>query len=94
MFGHLFTSYVRIARGAWNVSKLKKPIVTVFGGGKIEQSHPYAKKAYELGEMLVNHGVSVITGGGPGIMEAANCGASKSKTGAHTIGITVRGLSQ
>ena len=92
LFGHLFASYIRIARGAWRVSKLKKPIVTVFGGSKLKQSHPYAKKAHELGEMLVNHGVSVITGGGPGIMEAANCGAAEGKTEARTIGISVRHL--
>lgn len=94
LFGHLFASYIRIARGAWNVSKLKKPIVTVFGGSKLEQSHPYAKKAHELGEMLVNHGVSVITGGGPGIMEATNCGGAEGDSEARTIGVTVRRLSQ
>lgn len=92
LFGHLFASYIRIIHGAWRVSKLKQPVVTVFGGSKLEQSHSYAKKARELGEMFVNHGVSVITGGGPGIMEAANCGAAESKTKARTIGISVRRL--
>lgn len=92
LFGHLFASYIRIIRGAWNVSKLKKPIVTVFGGSKLEQSHSYAQKAHELGELLESHGISVITGGGPGIMKAANCGASKGETDARTVGITVRRL--
>ena len=92
LFGHLFASYVRIMRGAWKVSKLKQPVVTVFGGSKLEQIHPYAKKAHELGELLVSHGISVITGGGPGIMQAANCGAADNNTGARTIGISVRGL--
>lgn len=92
LFAHLFASYIRIIRGAWYVSKIKQPVVTVFGGSKLEQSHPYAKKAHELGEMLVSHGISVITGGGPGIMEAANCGAAGSKTEARTLGITVQRL--
>jgi uncharacterized protein (TIGR00730 family) len=92
LMGHLFASYVRIVRGAWYVAKLKQPVVTVFGGSKLNQDHPYAKQAHKLGEFLVEHGVSVITGGGPGIMEAANCGASGNKTEARTIGISVRSL--
>lgn len=94
LMGHLFASYVRIARGAWYVAKLKQPVVTIFGGSKLDQSHPYAQKAYRLGELLVSHGVSVITGGGPGIMEAANCGAALSKNGVKTIGISVRKLAE
>lgn len=94
LFGYLFASYMRIIRGAWIVSKLKQPVVTVFGGSKLEQSHPYAKKAHQLGEMFVNHGISVITGGGPGIMEAANCGAAINKTKARTVGISVGRLAQ
>lgn len=94
LFGHLFASYVRIARGAWQVSKLKQPVVTVFGGSKLQQDHPFAKKAHELGEILVNHGVSVITGGGPGIMQAANCGAAEGRSEARTIGISVKHLAR
>ncbi|MFT6765934.1 MAG: hypothetical protein ACJAZS_000830 [Alteromonas naphthalenivorans] len=94
LMGHLFASYVRIARGAWRVSKLNQPVVTIFGGSKLEQSHSYAKQAHQLAELLVNHGVSVITGGGPGIMEAANCGAAENTTQARTIGITVRRLAR
>jgi uncharacterized protein (TIGR00730 family) len=93
LVGHLFSSYVRLIRGVWKISKLKPPIVTVFGGSKLAQDHSYAQKAHELGQLLVEHNISVITGGGPGIMEAANCGASQpSDKGTRSVGITVRGL--
>ena len=59
----------------------------------MSQDHAYAKKAHELGRMLVAHKISVVTGGGSGIMEAANCGAFESKEPKiYSLGISVRGL--
>ena len=92
LIAHLFMSYVRMIKGVWKISKLSQPIVTIFGGSKLHQDHEYSKKAYDLGVLLVSHNVSVITGGGPGIMEAASCGAFKKKEGVRSIGITVKGL--
>src|SRR3989338_10410329 len=91
---HLFTNYIRMLRGVWKISKLKPPIVTVFGGSKISQDHPYALKARAFGSLLAEHGISVITGGGPGIMEAANCGVFQEKNGVRSIGISVSGLGE
>lgn len=79
--------------GVWKISKLTPPIVTVFGGSKLDQEHAYAKKANELGKLLVANGISVITGGGPGIMQAANCGAFKHEGNVRSVGITVESLS-
>lgn len=91
--GHLFADYFRLVRGVWKLSKLKPPIVSVFGGSKLNQEHAYAKKASQLAAKLNEAGISVITGGGPGIMEAANCGAFKdTNRRAKSIGITVHGL--
>ncbi|HEY7590640.1 MAG TPA: TIGR00730 family Rossman fold protein [Candidatus Limnocylindrales bacterium] len=50
------------------------PAVTVFGSARMKESHRYYKLARELGQMLGRQGYAVITGGGPGIMEAANRG--------------------
>ncbi len=51
------------------------PCVTVFGSARFKEDHPYYKKAVEIGAALSGMGFTVMTGGGPGIMEAANKGA-------------------
>ena len=51
------------------------PCVTVFGSARFAEDHPYYGMARELGKRLAREGYAVITGGGPGIMEAANRGA-------------------
>lgn len=51
------------------------PSVTIFGSARTDENHPYYKQALQLSDMLGAHGYNIITGGGPGIMEAANRGA-------------------
>ncbi|MFN0137950.1 MAG: TIGR00730 family Rossman fold protein [Phycisphaerae bacterium] len=51
------------------------PTVTVFGSARFDESHKFYWKAYEVGQELARAGFTVLTGGGPGIMEAANRGA-------------------
>ena len=51
------------------------PCVAVFGSARTKPDNKYYQTAVEIGEKLVNLGYGVITGGGPGIMEAANKGA-------------------
>jgi uncharacterized protein (TIGR00730 family) len=51
------------------------PCVTVFGSARFKEDHPYYGLARELGAKLATAGFTVMTGGGPGIMEAANRGA-------------------
>ena len=55
------------------------PAVGVFGSSQLKESSPYFTTALELGERLAQAGFAVVTGGGPGIMEAANRGAQKAK---------------
>jgi uncharacterized protein (TIGR00730 family) len=49
--------------------------VSVFGSARFTESHPMYAAARRLGDLLVHAGFAVITGGGPGVMEAANRGA-------------------
>ncbi len=61
--------------------------VTIFGSARLSQDSKYCKKARELGQLLVQNGHAVITGGGPGIMEAANHGAFE--YGGRSIGLNI-----
>src|SRR6476620_8689840 len=51
------------------------PCVTVFGSARFPETHPYYELARKVGRLLAQSGFTVMTGGGPGIMEAANRGA-------------------
>ena len=57
------------------VSTLAKPAVTIFGSARVRDDHPYYAAAVEVGRRFAQAGFTVVTGGGPGIMEAANRGA-------------------
>ena len=61
--------------------------VTVFGSARLPQDNKYCKIAYELGGLLAKNGHAVVTGGGPGIMEAASHGAYE--IGGRTIGLNI-----
>lgn len=71
----LFRTTVRLLWGMWRLTRFPQPAITVFGGVHIPLDSPHGKMARELTSMLAGSGFSIITGGGPGIMEAANAGA-------------------
>ncbi|MBL19279.1 MAG: TIGR00730 family Rossman fold protein [Flavobacteriaceae bacterium] len=54
-----------------------KPCVSIFGSARTKPSDGYYKETVEIAEKLVKQGFGVITGGGPGLMEAANKGAQQ-----------------
>lgn len=63
------------------------PAVTVYGSARIQEDSPYYELARNLGEALSREGYTVITGGGPGLMESANRGAFEAK--GQSIGLNV-----
>lgn len=63
----------------WQFLADLKKTVTFFGSARAKEGDKWYEEARRLGEMLANDGFSIITGGGPGIMEAANRGAHEAK---------------
>lgn len=51
--------------------------ISIFGSARLEPDHPYYQKTVKLAELLAQHDFAIISGGGPGIMEAANKGAQR-----------------
>ena len=63
------------------------PCVTVFGSARIREGHPYYQLGIEVGKGLAKMGFTVMTGGGPGLMEAANRGAREA--GGGSVGVNI-----
>ena len=64
-----------------------RPAVSMFGSARIKPGHPYYEKAERIARLLSDAGFAVISGGGPGLMEAANRGAFAGKSPA--IGLNI-----
>jgi len=82
----LFRAVVDFIRG-FRTLHFCGPCVTVFGSARIPESHPYYHLGVELGKGLVRIGFAVMTGGGPGLMEAANRGAKEA--GGRSLGVNI-----
>ncbi len=67
---------------------MEQPCVTVFGSSRFGEDHRYYQLARELGRGLAEAGFAVMTGGGPGIMEAANRGAREA--GGVSVGCNIK----
>jgi len=64
------------------------PCITVFGSARFGEDHRYYKLARDMGAAIAKMGFTVLTGGGPGIMEAANRGAKDA--GGRSVGCNIR----
>ena len=63
------------------------PCITVFGSARFKENHPYYAMAREIAARIAKMGFTVMTGGGPGIMEAANRGAREA--GGYSVGCNI-----
>ncbi|HYE22286.1 MAG TPA: TIGR00730 family Rossman fold protein [Verrucomicrobiae bacterium] len=79
-----------ISAGLALLNKIDEPIVTILGSHRAKPGSKYYEHARKLGEELGRRGYAVATGGGPGIMQAANIGASE--VGAKSVGIKAGSL--
>lgn len=80
----VFTEFIRGFRALHFVG----PCVTVFGSARFTEGHPFYALAREVGARLTTLGLTVMTGGGPGVMEAANRGAREA--GGHSVGCNIK----
>lgn len=82
----LFKIMAEFVTGYEKMSRIG-PCVSVFGSARTPVDHPEYQLASEIAELIVKSGLGVITGGGPGIMEAANLGAKKG--GGTSVGLNI-----
>jgi uncharacterized protein (TIGR00730 family) len=70
------------------VDKIEQPAVTIFGSARIREGNPIYEEAREAGRRFAKLGWAVVTGGGPGVMEAANRGAKEG--GGLSVGFNIQ----
>jgi len=82
----LFHIMAEFVEGFENLSDIQ-PAITFFGSARCHKGEQLYEDTYELSKMLAKNGFNIITGGGPGVMEAANKGAKDG--GAKSVGINI-----
>jgi uncharacterized protein (TIGR00730 family) len=80
---HTFQQFIR----GFRILHFAGPCVTIFGSARFNEEHPVYKDSVAMGAAMAQLGFTVMTGGGPGVMEAANRGA-KSVNG-HSVGCNI-----
>jgi uncharacterized protein (TIGR00730 family) len=82
----IFRIMAEFVDGFETLEKIEKAI-TIWGSARVKEDDIWYKKAVKTAKLLAQKGYTIITGGGPGIMEAANKGASE--IGAESIGLNI-----
>ncbi len=82
----MFKVVAELVEGFERLNKIG-PCISIFGSARTKANHPYYQLAVDIAKRLTDEGYGIITGGGPGIMEAANKGASEE--GGVSVGINI-----
>ena len=85
--GHAARIGEEFLQGFEAVERIGRPAITVFGSARVPEGHPAYAAAREAGRRLAEAGFAVVTGGGPGAMEAANRGAQEA--GGVSVGFNI-----
>ena len=86
--GHVQMIAAEFRRGFEAVDKIDRPAVSIFGSARVAEGEHFYDLAREVGGEFARAGWAVVTGGGPGIMEAANRGAQEA--GGLSVGFNIR----
>jgi len=79
-----------IEKGEEILKNITGDIVTIFGSARLDENSYYYHEAFKLAQQLAKKGYNILTGGGPGIMEAGNRGAfSEKNSKIHSIGFNI-----
>jgi uncharacterized protein (TIGR00730 family) len=73
--GHVRRIADEFLEGFVAVERIGRPAVSVFGSARVDETHPAYEQARDVARRLSEAGFAIVTGGGPGVMEAANRGA-------------------
>jgi uncharacterized protein (TIGR00730 family) len=85
--GHAVRIGEEFLQGFKAVERIGRPAITVFGSARVREGHPAYAAAREAGRQLAEAGFAIVTGGGPGVMEAANRGAQEA--GGVSVGFNI-----
>jgi uncharacterized protein (TIGR00730 family) len=77
LFAHAARIGDEFLQGFRAVERIDRPAVSLFGSARVHEGHPAYEEAREVGRRFAEAGFAVVTGGGPGVMEAANRGAKE-----------------
>lgn len=98
IIGILMKGLYYFLHGLYALNRMHAPIISIFGGKRASEESADVKLAYQIAQRLAEKKYAIITGGGPGLMKAANCGAAAAhpeKPGKNyrwTLGLGVNGV--
>ena len=84
---HVQTIAAEFREGFQAVDRIDRPAVTIFGSARVRETDPVYDQARGVARRFAEHGWAVVTGGGPGVMEAANQGAKEA--GGLSVGFNI-----